>query len=1124
MNFYRTFRRCLTRRAYANILLKLKLTLIILTTVILQVSATGFAQVTLKEKGTPLEQIIQKISKQTGYDLFYDASTISRALPVTVVLTNASLNEALAICFKNQPFTYKLASKTIVIQYSAPTPLAATEPLTNISGKILDESGKPISGVSIRIKGSGERAIASRSDGSFVIAVASKNDVLIFSYIGYKTQEVKLKPNQEPLIIRMEIEEKKMNEVVISTGIFKKADKSFTGSSRTVTAKELQEFGNRNLLVSLRNIDPSFNIIESNTMGSDPNRLPDVQIRGNSSLPNIDNLDNIAGLNTPLIILDGFQSTLAKMLDININEIESVTILKDASATAIYGSRGSNGVVVLTTKLPKPGALRVSYRADVNIEVADLSDYHVLDASQKLDLEKKAGLYDYYIVERDIQLKRYYNYLLNDVNSGVNTNWLNIPLRTGIGQRHNFSLSGGDNTFRYGASVQVNNIQGAMKGSDRNTLNGTVSLAYTYKNVKFSNQLMITEGRSAVSPYGSFSDYVKMNPYWKAFDDKGNALKVLGDPGNNDYQLRWTSLPLNPLYNATLNGFEKTKTSQLINNSAIEWTVLGGLQIRAQLGLTKDTQQNDKFRPADHTAFANYATADLFRKGDYNYGIANGFGYDGGLNLQYTGTFNGKHTLFAGLDYNIRQSENSSYNFLAEGFSNSNFDFISMALQYARDKKPDGTESLTRAMGLTANVNYIYDNRFFADASLRMDGSSQFGKNNLIAPFWSVGAGWNLHNEAFLKGNKIIERLKLRGSAGITGSQNFNAYQALSTYRYYTNDRYFNWNGAYLLALGNEDLKWQQALKYDIGFDAEFLKGRLRLTGDYYTSTTRDLLSSIDLPASNGFSSYVENVGKMGNKGFELRTTGIIINQSSKGLYWSITAGVGQNRNKILKTSQALKNAQKGRQQQIGAVPSALYFEGYSTSTIWVVPSLGIDPGNGKEVYLDINGKPTYIWSGNDLRAAGNSDPDFMGNFSTMVRYKALSLNASFGYRFGGQLYNQTLINKVENADYKYNVDSRVYSDRWQTPGDNVAFKGLMVTNPTYRSSRFVQNENTITCQNINLQYNLKSGYLKRNLSLSNLLLMANVDEPFRFSTIKQERGTIYPFSKQFSASITATF
>lgn len=1113
-----------------KLFLAMKLTVLLLTVAFLQVHASGTAQsVTLSGKKITLKQAFSAIEKQTGYVVFYNKEIFTSSKPLSLSVSAMPLTEFLDLVLKEQSLEYVIKDMSVVISRKFQpessgerAPLVPVDSLITIRGKITNEQGEPLEGAVVTVNGS-LKQVAADAGGSFVLPDVEDKATLTISYVGYKTKTVKLRPNQSVLEIRMELADNPMDAVVVSTGIFKKVDKSFTGSSLTVSARELQQFGNRNLIVSLSNIDPSFRIIESNTMGSDPNRLPDIQIRGNSSLPNVDNLDDLVGLNTPLIILDGFQSTLQKMLDININEVESVTILKDASATAIYGSRGSNGVIVITTKLPKPGALRVTYRSDLALEIADLSDYHVLNAREKLDLEQKVKLYNNSIVERDLSLKRYYNYLLNEVNNGVDTYWLDMPLRTGVGQRHNLGLAGGDNTFRYSISAQINNIQGVMKGSGRNVFNGTVNLMYSLKNVRFNNQLMVSEGKFSESPYGSFSDYVRMNPYWRAYDDQGNVLKFLGDPGTSDYQYRWTTLPTNPLYNATLNVFDKTKSSDLINNFSFEWTVTQGLLVRAQLGLTKTYQQRDKFRPAAHTAFANYSEADIFRKGDYNYSVANGFGYDGAVNLQYSRTVN-KHAFFGGLDYNIRKSENTAYSFLAEGFVNPNFDFISMALQYARDQKPGGSESISTAIGMTSNINYIFDDRFFADASIRMDGSSQFGKNNRMAPFWSGGLGWNLHNEAFLKNNRVVERLKLRGSVGVTGSQNFSPYQALSTYRYYPNLRYFNLNGAYLMGIGNEDLKWQQSLKVDVGVDAEFLKGRLKLTADYYKTTTRDLLSSVSLRASNGFPSYVENIGRMRNQGFEFRATGILTNRSPKGVFWSVTAGVAQNRNKILKISEALKDAQKERQMQTGDALTALYFEGYSTNAIWVVPSLGIDPSNGKEVYLDINGKPTYIWSGNDLRAVGSTDPDYMGNFSTLFRFRNLSFNASFGYRLGGQTYNQTLISRVENADYRYNVDSRVYNNRWEKPGDDVSFKGLMITGTTSRTSRFVQDDNTLICQNVNLQYELKSAYLKRILHLNNLLIAANMAEPFRISSIRQERGTVYPFSKQFSLSINAVF
>ncbi|MEI6385314.1 MAG: SusC/RagA family TonB-linked outer membrane protein, partial [Spirochaetota bacterium] len=652
------------------------------------------------------------------------------------------------------------------------------------------------------------------------------------------------------------------------------------------------------------------------------------------------------GLNTPLIILDGFESTLQKLIDINENEVESITVLKDASATAIYGSRGANGVVVVQTKAPTAGKLRITYRGDVNVEAPDLTAYSLLNARDKLDLEQKVGLYNYARAETDVPLKRYYNWVLNEVNSGVNTDWMAIPLRMGVGQRHNFRLEGGDQTFRYSASVQNNNIQGVMKGSFRNTFNGTINLTYMLKGIKFTNQLNIGIGNNQNSPYGAssvynllggFSDYVKLNPYWRPYDANGNVNKYLGDPGNYDYTSRWNSLPTNPLYNATLNGFDKTKTSSIVNNFAIEWTVVKDLVLRSRIGFTLNMDQNDIFRSADNTAFANYTIDNVFRKGDYYYDVVNGFNYDGSLSLTYSKVLAEKHSIFFGFDYNMRQTKSSEYSFRAEGFSNSNFDFPSMALQYAQGERPGGKESLVRAVGFTGNVNYTYDNRYYIDASFREDGSSQFGAKKRFAPFWSTGIGWNLHSEKFMKDQTIVNRLKIRGSLGITGTQNFDAYQALSTYQYYTGDRYYNWMGAYMMGLGNDNLRWQQKMNYDIGLEAQLLKNRIAFTFDYYIGTTKDLVSSINLPPSNGFSSYVENIGTMKNTGFESKLTLFPYRDLQKGIAWSVTGVVFRNSNKIIDISQALIDAQAVINKTGGSNPNIQYQVGYSTNTIWVV-------------------------------------------------------------------------------------------------------------------------------------------------------------------------------------------
>ncbi|RPD39934.1 SusC/RagA family TonB-linked outer membrane protein [Chitinophaga barathri] len=1090
----------------------------LLLVVCLQASAASAQRVNLNLKKASLKEIFGKLEAQTGMSFMWDEQLIRQATPQNVQLSNATLPEAMDVVLNNQPLTYRIVNRMVVINQK---PGAVSVPVAMIlTGTVRDESGKPVPFATVRMKATTFGAVTS-PDGTFRFEVRGFPLVLQVSCQGYAPLELTVKA-AGPVNVMLKHSQQQINEVVVTTGIFNRKKESFTGAVTTVTAEQLAAFGNRNLVTSLRNIDPSFNIVESNTFGSNPNRLPEIQIRGNSNLPNVNELqdETRVGMNTPLVILDGFESTLQKLLDINQNEVESITMLKDASATAIYGSRGANGVIVIKTRGPRPGKLRLAYRGDVNIEMPDLSAYDVLNAREKLELEYKVGLYNNARAENDVPLKQYYNYLMSEVNRGVETDWLSKPVRTGIGQRHNVRMEGGDNQFRYSISAQLNDIQGVMKGSSRRVFNGTINLSYYYRNVRFTNNLQIGLGESHESPYGSFSDYVGMNPYWSPYDEKGRIKKILGDPGSTIYTNRWNRLPTNPLYDATLNTFQEYKTSDITNNLSVEWNITPDLTFRGRLGLTKLNSDSDYFRPAEHTAFAS--TEDILRRGSYRYGVNKGFRYDASANLSYTRQM-GSHAVFAGLDYNIRENKASGYSFMAEGFTNPNFDFISMALQYAENGKPGGNESLSRSVGLTGSVNYTYAERYFMDLSLRSDGASQFGRLNRFAPFWSAGLGWNLHKESMFRNLSWVNRLKLRGSAGVTGSQNFNAYQALSTYRYYTDDRYFNWTGSYLMGLGNEYLKWQQKMNYDVGLEAELFNRRFSMVADYYIETTNGLISFVNLPASSGFSGYIENIGKLENRGIELKATVYLVRNMRKGLVWSVSGAMVHNVNKIAEISEALKAAQKSIAGAAGAVPGFLYMEGYSTNTIWVVPSLGIDPSTGKELYLDRNGQPTYLWNSLDLRASGISEPKYFGNFSTLLRYKNFSMNLSFGYRLGGQQYNQTLINKVENADYAYNVDSRVYDNRWQKPGDNAAFKGLLVTTPTNRTSRFVQDERTLNLQNANFQYDVKSAFAKK-LKMESLSFSANMADLFYLSTVRRERGTDYPFSRQLSFTVNALF
>lgn len=541
------------RKRYVKFFRIMRLCFLFVFLGMLSATAKTIAQeqvISLNLKNVTYLELFNELHRQTGVRFLYSSDQLENLSRIDVVADRKKMREVLEDALKETSLTCVFEEDMVMLRERQQQQVSELV----VKGLVTDTKKQPLPGVTVMIKGTSLGTVTD-AEGHYVLTIPQRDElVLVFSFVGMNSREVTYKGEKE---LNVELEEKiaEMDEVVV-TGIFQKSQASFTGSATTVTAKELQQFGNRNLLQSLHNIDPSINIIENNAFGSNPNRLPEVQIRGNSSIPNVDELKDQTrvDLNTPLIVLDGFETTLQKLIDINENEVETLTILKDASATAIYGSRGANGVIVITTKKPAMGQLRVSYKGDVNIEIPDLTGYDLLEAREKLELEKRVGLYSKPSnPDQDWRLQRYYSYLLDEVNSGVNTYWLSKPLQTSVGQRHALKVEGGDKSFRYSASLQWNDIRGVMKESYRKTFNGAIQLSYYWKNLKFSNNLMISAGKRQESPYGDFSEYAKMNPYWRTHDENGKILKRLGNSGEIDYDFRWSRLPVNPLYNATLN-------------------------------------------------------------------------------------------------------------------------------------------------------------------------------------------------------------------------------------------------------------------------------------------------------------------------------------------------------------------------------------------------------------------------------------------------------------------------------------------------------------------------------------------------------------------------------------------
>lgn len=1068
-----------------------------------------------------LNEVFMEMGKQTDVEFLYNHSDMKKIQVKELKVSDKEFMELLEELLPQYGLEYSFSRNVVLIKEKT-APQERKERWAQ--GKVVDKGGNPIPGVTVVLKGT-TLGVVSGTDGAFRIMLPDSDArVLLFSFVGMLTQEI-VWQGQEMLTVVMEEDAAEIGEVVV-TGIFDRPRESYTGAVTMVSEKELKMYRGQNLLTTLRNIDPAINIVADNVAGSNPNRELEVNIRGNSSLPmNIEDLGESASrqLNTPLVIVDGFEVSIQKLSDFNDEEIESINILKDASATSIYGSRGANGVIVVKTRSPKPGQLRIFVQGGLNLEIPELSSYDLLGAQDKLKLERMVGLYDAEKdPDRDRRLKEIYNIRWAEALKGE-TDWLKEPLRVGTGQRLNLRLEGGSEEFRWSVSIGNNLVKGAMKTSERNTTNASITLSYQLKNLLFRNQANYDYTLADNGRYGSFSTYVAMNPYNRARDENGNLIKSW---------IGWStsSTPssiYNPLVDAELNSKNESKTNTISDVFSIDWQVLPSLNVRGQMGISKSFMRSDVYVPGEHSSFRTvyYTTGDgFFRKGTYLYTDGESMSLDGSITLSYSKVFKQKHVLYAGFNAEIAQSESNSYIIKAEGLLNQDFNDLTNALQYAEGTVPAGKDSKTSRLGFTGNVNYTYDNRYFVDGSLRLDGSSQFGTNNKYAPFWSLGVGWNMHNEKFMRNLPVVDVLRLRVAYGQTGSQQFSAYQAKSMYEFLTSTRYLFWTAAELMGLGNEDLKWQRTDQWNGGIEAQLLKNRLSLGFDVYYKVTSNLLSEIDIPQSHGFRSYAENVGEVKNSGFEAMLGGYIIRNTEREIMWNVTGKVAYTKNEVTRLSEAIKDQVEALRET--SETDRLLYEGHAQNSIYAVRSLGIDPVDGREMFLDRDGYVTKTWKARDRVYCGVAEPTYRGTLSSLLSYKDFSVNLSFAFHWGGKQYNETLINKVEVTNYMIqdgNVDQRVFSERWQEAGDLKPFKGYG-NSKTRHSSRFVMDDNVFQLQSVSLQYRWRTPFVKNSLRADAVNFSVNMSDLFYISSIKRERGTAYPFARNLQMAVSLSF
>lgn len=1080
------------------------------------VSKAQTQTINLKGNNISYDQIFREIKKQTGYDVVLVSGKLQSTQKTNVAFTNAQLKSVLYGLLNPYHLEYVIQNKTIVIRDASPQPNAAEQTAPagqDVRGKVVDDLSKePLPGASIVLQGTTRNAITDK-DGNFLLSNVNAGQAIVISYIGYNKLTIVVQDNQPVINAQMVPVKNNLTDVVITgTGINRKRE-SFTGAAETFSGDKLKTIGNRNVLESLRTLDPAFVTVENNIQGSNPNTPPTIEVRGKTTISNADlNNQYSANTNQPLFILDGFESDLQTIYDLDMNRIQSITLLKDAASTALYGSKAANGVVVVETKKPLPGQLQANYTADLSLDVPDLSSYNLMNASEKLQFEKLSGIYDVPYVDSKWSGDSLYNARLAKIASGVNTDWLSMPVHMGFTERHSLQLAGGSNELLFQAGVDYRDQNGVMKGSDRDTWGGHINLAYRKGKINVNNILTINNLVSNESPYGEFSNFAQANPYYPKTNADGGLSPYL-DPGIN--------LSPNPLYNASLRSINRSKTFGMNDNLQAIYTVSKYFRLQGGLSLAKSNSSGVVFIPPNNTQYSGQPSS---QQGSYTNTLSDNNSFNAFMMASYARVI-GKNEITVNVRGDIQSTTTNGSVFQAVGFPYGTDGNPAFAYGYPTGGRPTASTITLHNTGLLGSVNYAYDSRYLVDATYRLDGSSTFGSNNLYQPFFAVGLGWNLHRETFLQSVNWINLLKLRANMGYTGNENLGQFTSQSVYTFLQGANLFG-QGLSLTSLGNPNLSWQNTLQKSYGADFQFLDGRISGYVEYFDKSTNPLaiVANGALPSSTGVNdNYVLNVGKLNTKGYDFNLHVSPVYDLKNRIIWTlgVTGQKAWSRYEDIGNSLSVLN--KLEQANNGLIR---YQDGYSPDDIWAVVSRGIDPATGNEIFQKKDGTVSFSYDPNDIVKVGNTQPSIQGVLSTSFVYKNFSAGVNVRYSLNGYVMNTALYNKVENISTTsliYNQDKRALYDRWQKPGDISQFKGISVRSTSPISSRFVEKDNHFDGESFNVSYRMVGPWLK-NLGIQTLNLTAYANEIFRIETIKSERGTSYPYARTVAFSLNASF
>lgn len=988
------------------------------------------------------------------------------------------------------------------------------------------ENGEPLIGATISVKGNEAQGVVTDIEGKYILQIPNSDCTLVVAYLGMKTQELKA-PSSGILNISLEAESMNLDEVVV-TGYGNFSKSSFTGSANTLRADMMKNVPVMTVEQKLQGMTTGVNITSSS---GQPGANQSIRIRG---------MGSFNASQEPLFVIDGVPVTSGSlstggadaaymnnsktniMSTLNPSDIENITVIKDAAAASLYGSRAANGVILITTKQGKAGRTQVSLNIAGGFSDAAVDFRPTLSGDQRYELLYE-GLYNYAL---DKQMKSPSEYAGQEIGKYAYvpelgyTDWRKELLRTAIHQNYEASVSGGNERTTFYASLGYNSQEGLAKNSSLDRYSARLNMSQKVgkygevgANVMFTqmNQEMNEERGSSINPFLDVA--MLMNPSMTVRDKDGNYVGAY--PGTT----------LNPLRDI-LTDYNRTRMTRMFSTGYASIEPLKGLKLKETLSYDYTIQKDSRYFNPLSAAGPKSGSDAQTSKGFIEYGKL-----ISSTSLNYVHTFNYKHHLDVLAAYEIESYQTDK----ASGERSrlpSNSNLVEPDNASVLNSFISSTQAY-RMLSYLSRLNYDYDDRYYIAGSFRRDGSSRLSPKNRWGNFWSVSGMWHLSNESFMKPIKhILSDVKIRASYGVNGNQPGSLYGYMGLYTY--GQSYMGGFGSYESSLANPNLKWEKNYNLNIGLDLAFLS-RIFLSIEYYNRDTKDLLYSLPISATTGFTNYLSNVGQLNNKGVELELR--TINFATPHFNWSTVLNLSHNSNKIISLNGQLEQSIEGTW--------FIHKVGLPYHTFYVKEFAGVDPQNGDALYYTntLNKDGSYSREiTNDISKAQaipykSVNPKISGGLTNILNYKQLDLSFTLTYSLGGYSFDK-LGTYIENGTTniytsKYNLPAYAM-DRWQKPGDQTDVPRFVYNQSASdnNSSRYIHSTDHLRLKNLTLGYTLPREWTRKVMvnkarfyfSGSNLLTWAKWKQYDPETPVNGEVFCEAPPMRTFSFGVQLTF